>query len=102
VSQRVNLSQQNCINLSQHYSKYGWDDINSIKNFQLIEYGTNREIQNRKPFKEWMNNYISDKPSFVKKHLIPDDEGVWEEASFSDFIEIRAGLILAKISKYLP
>ena len=81
--------------------KYGWDDINSIKNFQLIDYGTNRGIKNGKPFKEWMNNYISDKPSFVKRHLIPDEEGVWEEARFSDFIEIRAGLILAKISKYL-
>jgi hypothetical protein len=25
--------------------KYGWDDINSIKNFQLIDYGTNRGIK---------------------------------------------------------
>ena len=44
-------------------------------------------IKNGKPFKEWMHNYISDKPSFVKRHLIPDEEGVWEEARFSDFIE---------------
>jgi len=82
--------------------KYGWDEINSIKNFQLIDYGTNRGIKNGKPFKEWMVNYVSDKPSFIKRHLIPDNEDIWEESRFPDFIEIRAGLILAKISKYLP
>ena len=82
--------------------KYGWDEINSVKNFQLIDYGTNRGIKNGKPFKEWMNNYISDKPSFVKRHLIPNDEVIWEENRFSDFIEKRAILILDKISKYLP
>lgn len=82
--------------------KYGWDDINSIKNFQLIDYGTNRGIKNGKPFKEWLNDYISDKPSFVKRHLIPDDEGIWEESKFSDFIGRRAELIVAKIAKYLP
>jgi hypothetical protein len=80
---------------------YGWDEINSIKNFQLIDYGTNRGIKNGKPFKEWMNNYVSDKPSFVKRHLIPDDEGIWKESKFQDFIERRADKILAKISKYL-
>ncbi len=82
--------------------KYGWDEINSIKNFQLIDYGTNRGIKNGKSFKKWMDNHVLDKPSFVKRHLIPDDEGIWGEGRFSDFIEKRATLILAKISKYLP
>ena len=82
--------------------KYGWDEINSIKNFQLIDYGTNRGIKNGKPFKEWINNYISDKTSFIKRHLIPDNEGIWGETCFSDFMEKRALLILDKISKYLP
>jgi len=81
---------------------YGWDEINSIKNFQLIDYGTNRGAKNGKPFKEWMNNDISDKSSFVKRHLIPDDETIWEENKFPEFIKIRAELIVAKISKYLP
>jgi hypothetical protein len=82
--------------------KYSWDEINSIKNFQLIDYGTNRGIKNGKPFKEWMNNHVSDKPSFVKRHLIPDKDDIWEESKFLDFIKIRAQLILDKISKYLP
>ena len=81
--------------------KYRWDEINSIKNFQLIDYGTNRGIKNGKPFKEWMANYVSDKPSFVKRHLIPDDERIWGESRFSDFIEQRAIIICAKISKCL-
>ncbi|OEU80579.1 MAG: hypothetical protein BA873_02195 [Desulfobulbaceae bacterium C00003063] len=82
--------------------KYEWDQINSIKNFQLIDPGTNREIKNGQPFKDWMNNDVLDKPSFVKSHLIPDDESMWGENRFTDFTEKRAGLILAKISKYLP
>ena len=82
--------------------KYGWDEINSIKNFQLIDYGTNRGIKNGKPFKDWMNNHVADKSAFSKRHLIPNDEAIWEEDKFPDFIENRAKLILDKISKYLP
>jgi hypothetical protein len=82
--------------------KYSWDEINSIKNFQLIDSGTNRGIKNGKSFKEWMNNHVSDKPSFVKRHLIPDDKTIWVESSFLSFIEKRTELILAKIKKYLP
>ena len=81
---------------------YGWDEINSIKNFQLIDYGTNRGAKNDKPFRQWMDNYIADRPAYVKRHLIPDNEAVWDESMFSDFKKERADLILAKIDKYLP
>lgn len=76
--------------------------INSIKNFQLIDYGTNRGEKNGKEFALWINNpeYVTDKPSFIKRHLIPADETIWEENKFEEFIEARAKLILIKISKY--
>ncbi len=81
---------------------YRWDEINSVKNFQLIDYGTNRGIKNGKPFKEWMDKYVANKPSFVKRHLIPESELLWVESMFQDFTKKRTGLILDKISQYLP
>ena len=81
---------------------YGWEKINSIKNFQLIDYGTNRGEKNGKSFSVWINNpaYVTDKQAFVKLHLIPTDEAVWTEDKFELFIEERAKLILMKLEKY--
>jgi len=81
---------------------YDWAKINSIKNFQLIDYGTNRGEKNGKAFASWINNpaYVTDKPAFVKLHLIPADETLWTEDKFENFIEKRAELILTKLTKY--
>lgn len=82
--------------------KYDWAKINSIKNFQLIDYGTNRGEKNGKAFAVWINNkaYVTDKPAFVKLHLIPTDETLWIEDRFEEFAEERAKLILTKLTKY--
>ena len=79
-----------------------WDKINSIKNLQLLDFGTNRGAKNGKPFKEWINNpeYVKDKASYLKLHLIPTDENLWTEDKFEDFIEARAALILSKLTSY--
>lgn len=81
---------------------YDWTKINSIKNFQLIDYGTNRGEKNGKPFSVWINNpaFVTDKQAFVTLHLIPTDETIWTEDRFEDFIEARANLILTKLSTY--
>ncbi len=81
---------------------FDWVNINSIKNFQLIDYGTNRGTKNGKPFSEWVNNpeYVKDKPAFVSLHLIPTDEILWTEDKFMDFIAKRAKLILSKLTTY--
>jgi len=78
------------------------DKINSIKNLQLLDFGTNRGAKNGKPFKEWINNpeYVKDKASYLKLHLIPTDENLWTEDKFEDFIEARAALILSKLTTY--
>ena len=77
-------------------------EINSIKNFQLIDYGTNRGEKNGKEFALWINNplYVTDKPAFVKRHLIPIDESLWIESRFKEFAEARALLILTKLETY--
>jgi hypothetical protein len=76
--------------------------INSIKNFQLIDYGTNRGEKNGKAFYTWINNpeYVRDKDAFVKLHLIPIDESLWVESKFEDFSCARSELILGKLSQY--
>ena len=76
--------------------------INSIKNKQLLDPKTNRNAKNGKPFAQWLNNseYVKDKQMYMSRHLIPNDESLWNEDRFEDFIEKRAELILEKILKY--
>jgi uncharacterized protein with ParB-like and HNH nuclease domain len=76
--------------------------INSIKNFQLIDPGTNRGAKNGKSFDCWINNpeYVTDQPAFLKLHLIPPNAAIWTEDKFEDFIEARANLILAKLEEH--
>ncbi len=76
---------------------FDWEKINSTRNFQLLDYGTNRGEKNGKPFKSWIDIYVTDKAAYTLKHLIPTDESIWTEDKFEDFIEKRAELILDKI-----
>ena len=77
-----------------------WNKINSIKNFQLLDFGTNRGAKNGKPFNQWVNNpeYVKDKSGYATLHLIPKDETLWTEDKFEDFTEARVKLILAKLT----
>jgi hypothetical protein len=75
--------------------------INSIRNFQLIDFSTNRGLKNASPFKDWINNHVTDKAAFVKRHLIPADETLWTEDKFEDFTTARANLILNCILTHL-
>ncbi|MFW5983206.1 MAG: GmrSD restriction endonuclease domain-containing protein, partial [bacterium] len=76
---------------------YEVEKINSVNNFQLLDAGTNRGLKNGKPFKEWINNYVADKDAYIERHLIPEDESVWSEDSFENFLEKRAERILNKL-----
>lgn len=74
-----------------------WEDINSIANFQLLDYGTNRGIKNGKELYDWINKYIKDKDFYLKRHLIPEDESLWKSENFEKFIEERKSLIVSKL-----
>lgn len=82
---------------------YDLDKINSIKNLQLLDFGTNRGAKNDKPFIEWVNNpdYVKDKSAYVTRHLIPTDEKLWTEENFENFIEARGVLIIKKLEEYV-
>jgi hypothetical protein len=75
--------------------------INSIRNFQLIDFSTNRGLKNASPFKDWINNHVIDKAAFIERHLIPADETLWTEDKFEDFARSRANLILNCILTHL-
>jgi uncharacterized protein with ParB-like and HNH nuclease domain len=77
------------------------DKINSIKNFQLIDFGTNRGEKNAKAFKTWIENFVIDKEAFISKHLIPRDENNWIESNFEIFSDARGKLIIDKILSFL-
>jgi len=81
---------------------FEWSQINSIKNFQLLDYGTNRGTKNGSPFAAWVNNplYVKNKASYINIHLIPADETLWTEDNFQEFIDARAKLILNKLAKH--
>ena len=84
-------------------SHFAVDAINSVKNFQLLDYGTNRGAKNGKPFLQWINNsnYVKDKPEYVKRHLIPSDETLWTEDKFIEFSTERGKLLMDKIIEYM-
>jgi hypothetical protein len=81
---------------------YPSEKINSIKNFQLLDYGTNRGHKNGKAFKDWLTakEYVKDKEAYILLHSIPNDESLWVEEKFEEFEDKRADIILEKIFKY--
>ena len=59
--------------------------------------------KNAKPFRKWVNDpsFVADKPAYVKRHLIPPDELLWDENKFDDFLVERGRLIFAQLTKYV-
>ncbi|MBO4707132.1 MAG: DUF262 domain-containing protein [Elusimicrobiaceae bacterium] len=84
-------------------NNYHYDDtmINSIKNFQLLDYGTNRGVKKDKPFKEWINNaeYVKNKRKYISIHLIPENESLWTEDKFPEFTKSRGEMLVNLINK---
>lgn len=72
---------------------------NSVRNKQFIDYKTNRGAKNAKPFGEWIKTLPEeDRAGYLKRHLIPVDEHLWDAENFAEFSEKRAELIVEKIN----
>ncbi|MED1721967.1 DUF262 domain-containing protein [Brevibacillus parabrevis] len=80
---------------------YSLDQINSVFNYQLLDYGTNRGVKNAKPLKEWIDNHVTNKTFYINQHLIPDDVQTWDADQFLLFYEQRAQLIKEKLHPML-
>ena len=72
-----------------------WEKINSIKNYQLLDFSTNRGEKNGKPLTEWIANFVES--NYINLHLIPKDKNLWKEENFAQFSEVRGQMILQKI-----
>ena len=72
-----------------------WEKINSIKNYQLLDFSTNRGEKNGKPLTEWIANFVES--NYINLHLIPKDKNLWKEENFAQFSEDRGQMILQKI-----
>lgn len=80
---------------------YEYELINQIENYQLLDSGTNRGLKSAKPLKEWVANHVENKQIYLKKHLIPQDEKLWETDSFKAFLDERRKLIIEKVDSIL-
>ena len=80
---------------------YESSKINSIINFQLLDYSTNRGNKNDKELGDWINNSVTNKKDYLKIHLIPDDNKLWTSNYFHDFLEERGKLLVSKLKNEL-
>ena len=74
--------------------------INSIGNLQLIDLATNRGIKNDRPLSEWIE-LVDDKAAYIERHLIPEDEALWDIKKFYEFLRARLKKIESKIKSGL-
>ena len=82
--------------------RYSAGQIHSVINYQLLDPKTNRDEKRAKTLAQWIPTGIIDRTSYLKKHLIPEDEALWEIDGFEKFLERRAGLIISKIQESIP
>lgn len=78
------------------------EQVHSIANYQLLDVGTNRNEKRAKPLAAWLNKFVTDRPSYLSRHLIPTDESLWLEENFASFVTVRAQMIVDKVWEYIP
>ena len=80
-----------------------WDKINSVSNFQLLDFKTNRGEKNGKELKDWVNNktYVEDLNAYLSRHSIPANPDLWNSDNFDQFIKEREKLMIGKINECL-
>ena len=74
--------------------------INSIINFQLLDFSTNRGDKNKTPLSKWINENVPNKATYLKEHFIPTDESLWDEDRFEDFYAARAKMLSDRITSF--
>lgn len=80
---------------------FSTDQINSIANYQLLDYNTNRGHKNNKPFAQWLSENVENQAEYLSLHCIPNNEEIWQENDFIKFSNSRADLMVQKITQNL-
>lgn len=82
--------------------KFTTEQVHSIANYQLLDVGTNRNEKRAKPLATWLNDSVTDRTTYLSRHLIPTDESLWREENFPTFITTRAQMIVDKVQGFIP
>jgi hypothetical protein len=82
---------------SRLVNRYSQEQIYNICNYELIDSGTNRWQKSATEYKVWVDTCIKDKQDYIRRHLIPPDENLWNEDNYEDFLLARGKLIVEKI-----
>lgn len=76
------------------------DKINTVANYQLLDYGINRGDKNNKELKDWISGLIN-RDDYFKRHLIPNDVNLWISENYEKFVEERKKRITGKLEDEL-
>ncbi|GHU01560.1 hypothetical protein FACS1894147_01640 [Spirochaetia bacterium] len=76
---------------------YEWDEVYNLCNYQLIDSRTNRVEKNALPLNIWINTKVDDKDAYLKRHLIPNNESLWDDDNYEAFLCERSKKIIEKI-----
>ena len=79
---------------------YDLDKINTVANYQLIDYRINRGDKNNKELKDWINS-LQNKEDYLKRHLIPNNPELWINDNYENFLDERKKLIIEKLEEKL-
>ncbi len=72
-------------------------EADQLSNLTLLDARDNLE-KNAKSFEDWI---ITREPAFLKRHLIPEDKGLWRPEAFPEFLQERSRLILDRLFSVL-
>ena len=79
---------------------YDADKINTVANYQLLDYGINRGDKSNKELRDWINGLLN-KEDYLKRHLIPNNPDLWISDNYEQFLIERKQLIKAKLEEKL-
>jgi len=79
---------------------YDVDKINTVANYQLLDYDINRNDKRDKELKDWINE-LENKEDCLKRHLIPSNPNLWTSENYEQFLIERKNLIKTKLEEKL-
>lgn len=87
---------KNGYNSENHIDK---KKVNEIANRAFITRDTNYQISDTPPG-EYLSSIADQYPDVLKKHLIPEDQGLWSVENYEKFLEKRRKLIAKKMNEF--
>lgn len=82
--------------------KYTAAQIDTLANYQLLDPETNRDIKRALSFADWLEKHVSSTEAYIGRHLIPENQEIWQISRYLEFLECRAQKIVDKVKSYIP